>query len=135
MEPIRDYQLLTVTYGTASAPFLALRVLQQLIQDEGNLFPLAVPILHENIYVDDVLFGANDIPLLRQIRHEVCSLLRKGQFDLRKWSSNSSKLLNDIAIEDHGLAVNKLLQPDEQLKILGISWNLSRCFPVHGDAY
>jgi len=40
---VREYQLLTVTYGTASAPFLALRVIRQLVQDEGRAFPLAVP--------------------------------------------------------------------------------------------
>ncbi|XP_029164818.1 uncharacterized protein LOC114936016 [Nylanderia fulva] len=58
---IQEYQLLTVTYGTASAPFLALRVINQLNEDEGPSFPLASAILRDNIYVDDVLFGANDI--------------------------------------------------------------------------
>ena len=29
--PITDYRLLTVTYGTAAAPYLTLRVLDQLI--------------------------------------------------------------------------------------------------------
>lgn len=52
-----DYQLLTVTYGTACAPFLALRVVKQLVVDEGQSFPLAIPILRDNIYVDDVLFA------------------------------------------------------------------------------
>lgn len=125
-ELTREFQLLTVTYGTASAPFLALRVLQQLIKDEGYSFPLAVSELQEHIYVDDVLFGADDIPLLRQIRDQVCALLQRGKFELRKWSSNSSKLLNDIDIENHGLACNKTLQADEQLKILGISWKPSK---------
>ncbi|XP_029155164.1 uncharacterized protein LOC114928246 [Nylanderia fulva] len=122
-ECAKEYQLTTVTYGTASAPFLALRVLRQLILDEGHSFPLAVPVLQDNIYVDDVLFGADDIPLLRQMRSQVCALLKCGLFELRKWSSNSVHLLNDIAVEDHGLACNKPLQFDEQLKILGISWN------------
>lgn len=43
---IQDFQL--CIYGTASTPFLALRVIRQLIQDESNL---AAPILRENIYV------------------------------------------------------------------------------------
>ncbi|XP_043485344.1 uncharacterized protein LOC122513137 [Leptopilina heterotoma] len=38
---IVDYQLTTVTYGLACAPFLALRTVQQLIEDEGSRFPLA----------------------------------------------------------------------------------------------
>ncbi|XP_011884105.1 PREDICTED: uncharacterized protein LOC105571249 [Vollenhovia emeryi] len=104
-----DYQLLTVTYGMSCAPFLALRVLKQLVQDEGHLFPLAVPVLRDNIYVDDVLFSANDEHLIKQIRDE--------------WASNSSSLLSDIDGADFGLACNKQLAQDEQLKILGIGWN------------
>jgi len=60
-------------------------------------FPLAVPVLQDNIYdVDDVLFGADDIPLLIQTRDQTCALLNRGQFQLRKWSSNSPRLFSDI---------------------------------------
>ncbi|XP_029156836.1 uncharacterized protein LOC114929457 [Nylanderia fulva] len=114
-ERMQDYKLLTVTYGMASAPFLALRVLRQLVRDEEHSYPLAVFVLTDNIYVDDVLFGAEDISLLRQARDQVCSLLRCGQFNLRKWSSNSSALLSDIDDNDHGLACSKDLQPGEKL--------------------
>lgn len=124
-EQAQAYQLLTVTYGTASAPFLALRVLKQLVKDEGGAFPLAMSVLEDHIYVDDVLFGADDVPLLRQIRNQVCALLQQGQFNLRKWSSNTLKLLSDIDNENHGLACSKALQTDEQVKILGISWSPS----------
>ncbi|XP_039306398.1 uncharacterized protein LOC113005704 [Solenopsis invicta] len=122
----REYKLLTVTYGTAAAPFLALRVLRQLLYDEGPAFPLAMSVLQDNIYVDDVLFGADDIPLLRQTRDQTCAVLGRGGFRLRKWSSNSSRLLDDIPEENHGLACSKTLQEDEQLKILGISWSPSQ---------
>lgn len=120
---IQPYQLKTVTYGTASAPFLALRVICQLVKDEGEAFPLASPILENNIYVDDVLFGADDIPILRQAREQVCALLQRGKFELRKWASNSSRLLENIDDGNHGLACSKNLQLDENLKILGVAWN------------
>ncbi|XP_018406264.1 PREDICTED: uncharacterized protein LOC108782481 [Cyphomyrmex costatus] len=58
--PVDEYRLMTVTYGTAAAPYLALRVLKQLTQDEGSHFPLAVPILNSQIYIDDCIFGADD---------------------------------------------------------------------------
>jgi hypothetical protein len=118
-----EYQLLTVTYGTACAPFLALRVLKQLVHDDGHKFPMAVPILREQIYVDDVLFGADDLDHLKQARNLLCSLLQLGGFELRKWASNSPALLVDIDPANHGLACHKSLQTNEQLKILGISWN------------
>ncbi|XP_029176753.1 uncharacterized protein LOC114944863 [Nylanderia fulva] len=101
------FRLKTVTYGTASAPFLALRVLKQLLHDEGESFPLASSILRDHIYVDDVLFGAEDILLLRQTRDQVCALLQRGGFQLRKWTSNKSELLTDISSQNHGsLAIN-----------------------------
>lgn len=118
-----EFKLLTVTYGMACAPFLALRVLKQLAQDEGQNFPLAVPILRTNWFVDDALFGADNETLIRHIRDQLISLLKRGGFVLRKWASNSSGLLSDIDTANHGLACNKQLDQNEQLKILGIGWN------------
>ncbi|XP_036148010.1 uncharacterized protein LOC118647349 [Monomorium pharaonis] len=120
---VQKYQLLTVTYGTASAPFLALRVLKQLIINEGGAFPLASSVLTNHIYVDDVLFGAEDIPLLRRAREQICDLLAKGGFTLCKWASNKSELLNNISPENHGLACNRPLKLDDHINILGLSWN------------
>lgn len=120
---IEDYQLLTVTYGMCCAPFLALRVLEQLVKNEGKNYPRAVPILKNNIYVDDVLFGRDDPQIVGQIRDELIALLRCGGFELRKWASNSSALLADVDGADHGLACNRLLDTDERVKILGVEWN------------
>ncbi|XP_036146899.1 uncharacterized protein LOC118646978 [Monomorium pharaonis] len=122
-ESVCDYQLLTVTYGMSCAPYLALRVLQCLAEDDGPRFPLAVPILHKQTYVDDVLFGAHDIRTLKHKRNDLVSLLRYGQFELRKWASNSTNLLDDIDPRDHGLACDKSLSTDETVKVLGIVWN------------
>ncbi|XP_026739251.1 uncharacterized protein LOC113502069 [Trichoplusia ni] len=40
-KPIKDYELLTVTFGTASAPYQAVRTLHQIAYDEGDKYPLA----------------------------------------------------------------------------------------------
>lgn len=122
-EEPRDYQLLTVTYVMSCAPFLGLRVLKQLMTDEGYYFPLAVAVLQDNSYVDDILFGANDTNTSQQTRDQLISLLRRGGFELRKWSTNRASLLSDIDISNHGLACSKQLSPDEQIKILEIVWN------------
>lgn len=97
--------------------------MKQLVRDDGDAFPLAVPILQDNIYVDDVLFGAEDVPLLLRSREQVCNLLANGRFTLRKWASNRSELLNDIPSEDHGLACEKELKLDDSLSILGLCWS------------
>ncbi|XP_026829828.1 uncharacterized protein LOC113563035 [Ooceraea biroi] len=120
-----DYQLLTVTYGMACSPFLALGVIRQLSRDEGHRFPLAVQVLRDKIYVDDVLFGADDLTRIRLVRDQIIALLQSGGFTLRKWSSNSVELLADIDRANHGLACSKDLSSDDRVKILGIGWNPS----------
>ena len=50
------YQPLTVTYGISCAPYLALFVHRQLVNDEGHRFPRASRVLLRSTYVDDVLY-------------------------------------------------------------------------------
>ncbi|XP_066590763.1 uncharacterized protein [Prorops nasuta] len=50
----RDYCLTTVTYGTSSAPYLTIRTLPQLAEDEEHRFPLGAFYLRHQIYVDDI---------------------------------------------------------------------------------
>lgn len=57
-------------------------------------------------YIDDVLFGAKDIPLLKRTRDQLCSLLSRGKFKLRKWASNNSTPLANLRSEDHSLGSN-----------------------------
>lgn len=115
------FRLLTVTYGLAPAPYLAMRVLKQLAMDEGHAFPAAAPIVENSIYVDDALFGADEIHASRTTRDQLIGLMQKGGFQLRKWAANSSKLLDDIPGNQHDHA-DHLLAKDETLKILGLSW-------------
>lgn len=59
--PLETYELKTVTYGTASAPFLATRVLQQLADDEQHDFPQAANVLRKDFYVDDLITGGKPV--------------------------------------------------------------------------
>lgn len=62
-EHIKTYELTTVTYGLACAPYLALRTMAQLVEDEKHNFPLAVPCLTKGRYVDDVFGGSDSIEM------------------------------------------------------------------------
>jgi hypothetical protein len=61
-EDIKAYILKTVTYSTASEPFLATCTLQQLAEDERENFPKAAIIAKRDFYVADVLSGSNYLP-------------------------------------------------------------------------
>ncbi|XP_052855304.1 uncharacterized protein LOC128264047 [Drosophila gunungcola] len=45
--PIKHYEQSTATYGTSSAPFLAVRVLDQLVHDHQHEFPTAAKVVKE----------------------------------------------------------------------------------------
>lgn len=118
-DAVQDFRLLTVTYGLISAPYLALRVLQQLNADEGALYPLAASVLSHQTYVDDCIFGADDIQTALATREQLTELLNKGGFPLRKWANNHRTLLDGIDPSDHGIII-KEFNSCESIKVLGI---------------
>ncbi|CAB0034707.1 unnamed protein product [Trichogramma brassicae] len=75
-ESARHFQLLTVTYGTACAPYLSLRTLRQLCDDEGNKFPRARLAALRDCYKDDALFGADDVEDAPTLRDELIQLMK-----------------------------------------------------------
>ncbi|XP_046145807.1 uncharacterized protein LOC123989173 [Osmia bicornis bicornis] len=91
-QPVQDFRLKTVTYGTACAPFLALRVLVQLAEDEEERSPLGAVAIRRHSYVDDILAGADDEKAALELRRQVISILQSGGFDLSKWASNKPSL-------------------------------------------
>ncbi|XP_022913108.2 uncharacterized protein [Onthophagus taurus] len=90
-EPIDEYSLNTVTYGVASAPFLALRTLQELATREGFRFPSAAKIIQNHIYVDDIVAGANNLSEALALQKQLIQLMKQGCFELRKWASSHSE--------------------------------------------
>ncbi|XP_071582174.1 uncharacterized protein [Temnothorax nylanderi] len=119
---IRLYRLLTVTYGQKPSPFLAQRSFIQLARDEGKDFPDAVNIIEESTYVDDVLFGADDLLSLLEKRNQLVGIMNRGCFPLRKWAANSAELLTDIP-EDQRESSDYPINHDDTLKVLGLSWS------------
>jgi len=87
-DPIQDYRLMTVTYGTASGSHLATKVLQTLAEDEKDELPLAAQVAARDFYVDDCMSGAPDVETALKTQDQLRELMRRGGFDIRKWSSN-----------------------------------------------
>ncbi|XP_058827202.1 uncharacterized protein LOC131687165 [Topomyia yanbarensis] len=120
--PIQAYELLTVTYGLAPSSFLATRTLQQLARDEGAAYPMAAQTLQKGFYVDDCLGGAQSIDEALQLREELDSLLTKGGFTLRKWTSNKLEILQGLEPDQIGTQSALMFAPEESISALGIGW-------------
>ncbi|XP_063536045.1 uncharacterized protein LOC134745879 [Cydia strobilella] len=124
--PLKIFELNTVTYGTASAPFLATRCLKQLgleCEDE-----VVREIIIHDFYVDDLLTGGDDLQQVLSIKTKVTSTLASAGMNLRKWKSNEPQLIVDSDSSQLNLNIGT-----EPSKTLGLSWQPGSdelCFPV-----
>ncbi|XP_055932821.1 uncharacterized protein LOC129962847 [Argiope bruennichi] len=76
-EKLRVFKLLTVTYGTKCAPYLATRVLKQICCDEQNNYPLAAA-AGKDFYVDDILSGTEDLSSAIELQDQLIHLLKSA---------------------------------------------------------
>ncbi|XP_071642979.1 uncharacterized protein [Temnothorax longispinosus] len=81
---IKTLQLNTLTFGNTASPFLAIRAVVQLAEDEGQAYPRAAEVLKEHMYVDNVLSGAKNVEEARATRDEIINLLAQGGFTIRQ---------------------------------------------------
>ncbi|XP_077280429.1 uncharacterized protein LOC143907486 [Temnothorax americanus] len=102
-DEIQEYLLNTVTYGLTCAPFLAMRSVQQLAEDEKKLFPLAAIALLIDRYMDDLCMA--------------------GGFPLRKWSANEESLLTDVPAKHRMQRELRSWRPQESHATLGLQWH------------
>ncbi|GIY27766.1 reverse transcriptase [Caerostris extrusa] len=111
-KPIQDFRLTGIAYGTASAPYLAVKCLQQLAIQEQN-FPLAL----KDFYVDDLMSGANSTTEALDLQAQLIKMLSSVELVLRKWASNCNELTNLIQ-EDLRLPNASLSIDDDTVKTL-----------------
>ncbi|XP_071576379.1 uncharacterized protein [Temnothorax nylanderi] len=127
------YWLLTVTYGLACAPFLAIRTLRQLAHDEQSRYPQGASTLLEDTYVDDVVSGANTLSDAIAKQTQLRGLCTAGGFPLRKWAANCDEVLSGIPPE-HRLHHEPHSWENDSFSTLGLLWHPSEdtfAFAIH----
>lgn len=122
-QPIRSYQLTTVTYGTKAAPFLAMMTLRRLASDEREQFPEAAKVLEESFYMDDLVHGTHTIEHGKKLIADLKRLLKNGGFNLRKWSANNQEILEDISEQQNNDKIVFNFKTENTQKTLGLCWN------------
>ena len=116
---IATFELNTVTFGLSSAPYLAIRCVHQLADDEEDSFPRAASILKQDMYVDDLLTGADTYAEAKDLRDEVIDLLQRGGLNIRQWVSNEPGLLDGLTEQQ----IHPKFFGDSTVKTLGVSWD------------
>ncbi|CAB0004975.1 unnamed protein product, partial [Nesidiocoris tenuis] len=121
-EPLRHYRLKTVTYGTRSAPFLAIRCLHYISEEIEQSEPEIAHNIKTKFFMDDYLDGADSLEELQLKQSQLEELLMSHGFQLRKWCSNSQELMSSLHNDlDKHYCIN--LSEDDTIKALGITWN------------
>ncbi|XP_057662250.1 uncharacterized protein LOC130897427 [Diorhabda carinulata] len=113
------YHLNTVTYGTRSAPYLAIKCIKTLAEHNMNQYPKACETILKDMYVDDLLTGSNDLIELQKLCKDIYDVLSSANFILRKWISNNFQVV--CGFKDNNIS-NAILDigDKESCKTLGI---------------
>ncbi|XP_076289812.1 uncharacterized protein LOC143213643 [Lasioglossum baleicum] len=102
---------------------------RRLAKVEEQQYPLGSRIVLRDIYMDDVLTGADCLPEARRKQPELRELLMAGGFPLRKWASNSKGLLDGLSTDERKGIVE--WDSPTHHSVLGIKWlPVSDCFQV-----
>lgn len=115
------FQLNTVTYGTASASFLAIRCLFELANGIEKEYPDIANVIRNDFYVDDLLSGADTIDEAKRIAKLVFETLKGGCLLLRKFISNEPSILGCIPDNE---PLSKIIEfsDNKGTKTLGLIW-------------
>lgn len=124
-DEIQVYNLKTVTYGTASAPWQAVRCLKELSILYKNKYPETCKILENSFFMDDLCISVDSEQEAIKLFHELTEILGGATFELRKWSSNNINILNYIDNNNTTNSVeNYVMYHDHKdFKTLGIIWD------------
>ncbi|XP_055305902.1 uncharacterized protein LOC129570356 [Sitodiplosis mosellana] len=119
-DSIEEYRLLTITFGTSSAPFQAIRCVYEIGEHVKETNAQLAEMIQKCFYVDDFLKSFTSIESAVEMREFLTETLAEYGLRLRKWKSNDERTLANVDCVD-----KEPLAFDSTLKTLGISWQPS----------
>ena len=94
------YRMARVTFGVVSSPFLAIGTIQEHVKMCKETLPVASSEILRNPYVDDFASGGDNVQETLKLQQSATELMQNAAFNLTKWSSNSSELMDAIPERD-----------------------------------
>lgn len=113
------YRLLTVTFGTSSAPFQATRGVHEVGDRVRAMDGELAEIIQRCFYVDDCLKSFPTIDSANATSLRLMKTLSEYGFRLRKWKSNDHRTLNGIDEDER----EEIIDFNSTFKTLGIAWH------------
>jgi len=118
-ESIKIFELVTVTYGTSAALFLAIRSLRKLAEENSERYLVTSRIALKDFYVDET--EADTLQEALKLKTDITQLMLEGKFKLKKWLFNEPSLQN----EQSAPCQREFIVSDKESErhTLGIIWN------------
>ena len=135
-----------VVFGVSSSPFLLNATIRHHLEKHYSTHPELVQKLLRSTYVDDIVFGADDVNQAYILCKKSKEVLRSGGFNLRKFATNSSHLQEKIDKEEPLLETTPVKSKQDlsgseeiyakttlgttqkprvgELKVLGVRWDV-----------
>lgn len=117
-QPVKEYIIVVIVWGMASATYNAVRALRQCALDEKTRFPVASRATLDDFYVDDFLSGTDDTQSLFTLHQQMTQMLESGGFPLSKWCTNNPNLASHI-----GQRSSSEVEINTDAGVLGMAWH------------
>ena len=113
--PPRIFRMAVLTFGMISSPFQAIDVVLKHADMLENVYPLAAEEVRNQIYMDDVPGGSEDVHTARKKIEELWNFFQDATMMPHKFLSNRPEILVNIPEENRN--------PKTKVKVLGVLWN------------
>ena len=123
---ISIYRFKCIIFGATDSPFQSAMTLQyhlaKMRKDRPELTE-AIDLIERSIYVDDLTASVKSAPKAIKLRKDVSEVLKLANFKIRKWTSNSSSVMQSIPEDDRASFELEGNEPVSQpTRVLGVRW-------------
>ena len=89
---IKILRFTMLVFGLAQSPFILEGTLKKHFENYRDSFKKLIKIIENDIYVDDLVTGGNNLEEFKDIKQNLVQLFKKGGFSLHRWKSNMPDL-------------------------------------------
>lgn len=105
---------------------MATQCLSILAEEHSLTYPKASRAISQDFYMDDLMTGAETIEECMSLQHQITSILNSALMPIRKWCSNSERILANLEVNDNEPLYIVRTETDDIIKSLGLCWNPKR---------
>ena len=124
-KPVKVYEYTRHVFGAKSSPTCANYALQQTGRDNMDFYPLASKAIERNFYMDDFAKSVDTEEEAIELYNQLKTVLIKGGFNLTKWITNNSIVMNSFKEGDRAESTTKTFEAEPAASsLLGLQWNM-----------